>query len=102
MKKILAERKDIAFYIKMFPLKSHPQAYDKAKAILCEKSLKLLDDAHEKKPLPKPSCETNLVDEHIKQAEKLGINSVPASILPDGRVVNGYRDAQTLMNMIGK
>jgi thiol:disulfide interchange protein DsbC len=102
MKKIIEERKDIAFYIKMFPLKSHPQAYDKAKAILCEKSLKLLDDAHEKKPLPKPSCETNLVDEQMKQAEKLGLNSVPALILPDGRIVQGYKDAPTLIPMITK
>jgi thiol:disulfide interchange protein DsbC len=102
MKKIIEERKDIAFYIKMFPLKSHPQAFDKAKAILCEMSLKFLDDAHEKKPVPKPSCDKNLVDEHIKQGEKLGIQSVPTLILPDGRIVPGYKDAQTLINMITK
>ena len=102
MKKIIEERKDIAFYIKMFPLKSHPQAYEKAKAILCEKSLKLLEDAHEGRPLPKPSCETNLVDEHTKQAEKLGIGSVPTLILSDGRIVPGYKDAQALIQLIVK
>ena len=102
MKKIIEERKDIAFYIKMFPLKSHPQAFDKARAILCENSLKLLEDAHEKKPLPKPSCEKNLLEEHIKQAEKVGIQSVPSLILPDGRVLPGYKDAQTLIQMIAK
>jgi thiol:disulfide interchange protein DsbC len=102
MKKIIEERKDIAFYIKMFPLKSHPQAFDKAKAILCEKSLKLLDDAHEKRPLPKPSCDKTPLDEHIKQAEKLGIQSVPTLILPDGRLVPGYKDAQSLIPMITK
>ncbi len=68
MKKIVEERKDIAFYIKMFPLKSHPAAYDKAKAIVCEKSLALLEDAHAKKPIPKPACETSVVDESIKLA----------------------------------
>ena len=102
MKKIIEERNDIAFYIKMFPLKSHPQAYEKAKAILCEKSLKLLEDAHEKRPLPKPSCDTNLVDEHMKQAEKLGLSSVPTIVLSDGRVVPGYKDAQALIQMITK
>lgn len=100
MKKIVEERKDIAFYIKMFPLKIHPQAYEKAKAILCEKSLALLSDAHEKKPLPKASCETTLVDQHIKQAEKLGLGGTPALILPDGRIVQGYREASTLIPMI--
>jgi protein-disulfide isomerase len=42
------------------------------------------------------------VDENIKLAEKLGISSTPASILPDGRIVRGYFDAKTFLNMIGK
>ena len=101
MKKIIEERKDIVFYIKMFPLKSHPAAYDKAKAILCEKSLALLEDAHAKKPIPKPTCETTAVDESIKLGEKLGLSSVPALIFPDGRVMPGYKDAKTLLGLIG-
>jgi thiol:disulfide interchange protein DsbC len=101
MKKIVEERKDIAFFIKMNPLKSHPAAYEKAKAIVCEKSLTLLEDAHEKKPLPKPSCETSVIDENMKLAEKLGLSSVPVLIFPDGRVMPGYRDAKTLLSLIG-
>ena len=101
MKKIVEERKDIAFFIKMNPLKIHPAAYEKAKAIVCEKSLTLLEDAHEKKPLPKPSCETSVIDENMKLAEKLGLSSVPVLIFPDGRVMPGYRDAKTLLSLIG-
>jgi len=101
MKKIVEERKDIAFYIKMFPLKIHPQAYEKAKAIVCEKSLALLDDAHGGKQLPKPKCETTIIDDNIKLAEKLGISSLPSLVFPDGRVITGYQDAKTLLNMIG-
>jgi thiol:disulfide interchange protein DsbC len=102
MKKIIEESKDIAFYIKMFPLKMHPGAYEKAKTIVCEKSLALLEEAFEKGQLPKAKCETSAVDENIKLAEKLGISSTPASILPDGRIVRGYFDAKTFLNMIGK
>jgi thiol:disulfide interchange protein DsbC len=102
MKKVIEERKDIAFYIKMFPLKSHPAAYPKAKAIACEKSLALLEDAHEKRPVPEPKCQTSVVDENIKLAEKLGITSVPTLILPDGKVMAGYRDATALIDLIGK
>lgn len=102
MKKVVEQRKDIVFYIKMFPLKSHPAAYEKAKAIVCEKSLALLDDAHEKKELPKPKCETSVVDENMRLAEKLGMTSVPTVILPDGRVMPGYQDAKTLIDLIGK
>jgi thiol:disulfide interchange protein DsbC len=101
MKKTIDERKDIAFYIKMFPLPSHPEAYQKSKSILCEKSLALLEDAFEKKPIPQPKCETSAVDESIKLAQKLGINSVPTLILPDGRMIPGYKDAKALINLIG-
>jgi thiol:disulfide interchange protein DsbC len=101
MKKIIEERKDIVFFIKMFPLKSHPEAYSKAKAILCEKSISLLEDAFEKKPLPAPKCETSAVDENIKLVEKLGITSTPTLVLPDGRVLPGYKDAKVLISLIG-
>ncbi len=102
MKKIIEERKDIAFYIKMFPLvKIHPGAYEKAKAIVCEKSLTLLEDAFEGKPLPKANCETTIVDENMRLAEKLGISSLPTLILPDGRVISEYIDSKALTNLIG-
>jgi thiol:disulfide interchange protein DsbC len=100
MKKILEERSDIVFYIKLFPLNSHPEAYGKSKAIVCEKSLRLLEDAFEKKSLPKPNCDTLAVDENIKLAKKLGITSVPLLILPDGRLLPGYKDAKTLIGLI--
>lgn len=102
MKKVINERKDIAFYIKMFPLNIHPGAYEKAKAIVCEKSLILLDNAFNKKELPKPKCETTAVDENIKLAQKLGISGTPALILPDGRVIPGAVEAKTLIELIGK
>jgi thiol:disulfide interchange protein DsbC len=101
MKKIIDERKDIVFYLKMFPLKNHPDAYEKSKSIACEKSLALLEDAFEKKPIPKPKCETSVVDENIKLGQKLGITSVPTLVLPDGRTIPGYKDAKTLINLIG-
>lgn len=101
MKKIVEERKDIVFYIKLLPLKIHPAAYEKSKAIVCERSLTLLEEAFEKKPLPKPACETTVVDETMKLADRLGISSLPVTILPDGRILPGYMDAKTLINMIG-
>ena len=101
MKKVVEERKDIAFFIKMYPLPIHPEAYEKSKAIFCEKSLRLLEDAFENKPLPKPTCETSVIDENIKLGNKLNISGAPALILPDGRVIPGYRDAKSLLTLIG-
>ncbi len=101
MKQIVEERKDIAFYIKMFPLRSHPGAYEKAKAIVCQKSVALLEDAYAGKALPKPACETTAVDESMKLGEKIGISSVPTIVLPDGKLMPGANDAKTLIGMIG-
>ncbi len=101
MKKVIEERKDVAFYIIMFPLPMHSGAYDKAKAIVCEKSLALLEDAFAKKELPKPKCDTKVVDENIKLAEKLGINGTPAIIFPDGRLVSGAMDAKAIVKQLG-
>ncbi|MDP2279584.1 MAG: DsbC family protein, partial [Nitrospirota bacterium] len=73
IKNVVEKRKDIAFYIKLFPLtKLHPDAYWKSKSIICEKSLKLLEDNFEKKIIPKPSCETDVIDKNIKLAASLG------------------------------
>ncbi len=102
MKKVVAERKDIAFFIKMLPLPTHKEAYDKAKAIVCEKSLSLLENAFEKKPIPKPKCKTTVIDDNIKIAQKLDVSGLPTMIMPDGRVVSGYHDANALKSLIDK
>lgn len=102
IKKVIAKRKDIAFFIKMFPLPIHPGSYDKAKTIVCEKSLALLDDAFEKKDIPAAKCPAPAVDENIKLAGKLGISGTPAIIFPDGRVVPGYLEADALIKALEK
>jgi thiol:disulfide interchange protein DsbC len=102
MKKVIAERKDIAFYIILYPLPMHKEAYGKSKAIICEKSLELLEAAFEKKPLPKPSCETTVIDENIKLAEKLGISGTPAMVFPDGGLVSGAMEPDAIIKLIDK
>ncbi len=100
LKKIVRKHEDIAFLLKMYPLPIHPEAYDKAKAIVCEKSLKLLEDAFAGKKLPPPSCETTVIDDNIKLARRLGISGTPAIIFPDGRLIPGYVDAETLLEVL--
>lgn len=102
MKKVVAEDKNIAFYIKLYPLKSHRNAYDKAVTIVCKKSLKLLEDSFENKQIEIKKCSSNAVDENIKLAERFGITGTPTLIMPDGRLVVGYRDAKTLKDLIYK
>jgi thiol:disulfide interchange protein DsbC len=100
IKKIIAERDDVVFYIKLYPLPIHPKAYAKSKAIVCEKSVKLLEDAFAGKTLPEPKCETTEVDDNIKLAAELGIRGTPAIIFPDGRLLPGYVPANVLMDLL--
>jgi thiol:disulfide interchange protein DsbC len=101
MKKVIAKRQDIAFYLKLFPLKSvHPDAERKSKSIMCQKSLSLLDDAYKGRQIPDPSCKSGLISGNIKLAEELGIKAVPTLIFPDGRVKTGGLSADEIENAV--
>ncbi len=100
MKKLVAERSDVAFLVKMLPLKIHPNARQKAEAIICAKSLQLLDDSLAGKPLPEPSCETDQVEKNEALARDLGVRSTPTLIFPDGRVVPGAMGADKILEYL--
>jgi thiol:disulfide interchange protein DsbC len=102
MKKVLEQREDIAFYIMMYPLPMHKDAYKKSKSIVCENSLALLEDAYDKKRLPEPTCETSIVDDTIKLARSLDISGTPALILPNGSIVSGFKKADAIIGLIDK
>ncbi|MGZ6292194.1 MAG: DsbC family protein [Syntrophales bacterium] len=100
MKKIVAERKDIAFYIKFLPLEFHKDAYWKAKSIVCNKSVKMLEDNFEKREIPKTECATDEIDNSMKLAHSLGIGGTPSLILPDGRLKVGALPEAELVDLI--
>jgi hypothetical protein len=100
MKKVVEENEDFAFYIKMLPLKIHPAAYGKSKAIICQRSIRLLERAFDGRRVPEPACETTEVDDTVELAERLGITGTPTIVLPDGGVVPGYKDAGELAQLI--
>jgi thiol:disulfide interchange protein DsbC len=102
MKKVIEKRKDISFYIILFPLPMHKDSYRKSKAIMCEKSLSLLDDAFEKKQIPDPKCDTTAIDDNIKLGQKLGVSGTPAMIFPNGVLESGARDADAIISLIDK
>lgn len=100
IKGLIKKRKDIAFYIKLYPLPMHKESYAKSKAILCEKSMKLLDAAFEGKDVPPPTCETQEVGQNIVLAKKLGVTGTPTFVFPDGRVHAGYLDAKGIVKKL--
>jgi thiol:disulfide interchange protein DsbC len=102
MKKVIEKRKDIAFFIKMFPLPMHKGADEKAKAIVCEKSMTLLEDSFANKDIPPAKCTTTVIDDDLKLGAKLGIQGTPAIIFPDGRMVQGYMEADRMISTLEK
>jgi len=98
---LVKERNDIVFLIKMYPLISiHKDSYKKSKIVVCEKTIDMLEKAYNKKPLPETSCDTNIVDETIRLAEKLGITGTPALVLPDGRLIKSFLSAYDINRLI--
>jgi len=101
LKKVVAADPQIAFYIKLFPLKMHPNAYGVAKSILCSRSLDLLEASYAGKPVPPPLCTGHEVDDNLALAAELGIHGTPTLIFPDGKVLSGYRSADDLLSLLG-
>jgi thiol:disulfide interchange protein DsbC len=102
LKKLIAMEPELAIYIKMFPLKMHPNAYDKARVILESKSPEMLDKAFAGEKLPPPGDKDAkaAVDETITIGEKLGIEGTPAMIMPDGRLISGAMNAERIELLI--
>ncbi len=98
--KIVAEKPDIAFYLKLFPIASHPESYGISKAVICDNSLSLLEESFAGKKVPAPTCETDAVEKNVALAKKLGITSTPTLILPDGRILPGFKPAEKLIEIL--
>jgi thiol:disulfide interchange protein DsbC len=93
---------DVAFYIKLYSRNNNPAVAEKARSIICAKSPALLEDAYAGKPIPPAICKTSAPEETLKLADRLNIRGTPTLVLPDGRVVTGYRDANTLMKLLAE
>jgi len=109
MEKIAAEHPELAFFIKLFPLPSHPGSVPKAKAIACvkakdgnSKAAALLAAALKGKPVPAPDCDTEQIDNNILLARELHIGTTPTLIMPDGRVLPGYKNAAEIVAAVNE
>ncbi len=104
LEKVADEHEDIAIFVKMYPLPSHPSSYPKAKAVVCaalkgdnERAAALLSDTLEGKQIPAPDCETDQLEQNIALVRELRISSTPTLIMPDGRVLPGYKTADHIV-----
>lgn len=101
LKKVVASDPDIAFLIKLFPLKMHPNAYGISQSVLCADSLELLEASFADKPIPPATCQSRAVDQTIEVAQTLGIRATPTMILPDGMRIDGAKKAEEILKLLG-
>ena len=74
---------------------------DKMISVWCsDDQHKSLTQAKNGQNLPQRDCETPIM-EHYNLGNELGISGTPAIIFPDGRLIPGYLDADTLVSMLG-
>jgi len=102
LKKVVAERGDIAFYLKFYPLPSHPESYGISKSIVCGQSLDYLELSFAGKPIPEPACETEEIDNNLKLVKELGIRSTPTLVLPDGTILPGFKPAGKILEILDR
>ena len=101
IRKAVTKDADVAFLVMPYPRNRNDKAtYRKCLAVVCSKSEKLLDDAYAGKELPEASCKTDAVNETMRLAERLKIQGTPTMILPDGRMVSGYMEAEALLALL--
>jgi thiol:disulfide interchange protein DsbC len=100
MKQVIEKRKDIAFYVILYPLPMHKDAYKKAQAVQCEKSVALLNDAFSGKTVPEPACGKEQIEKNLALAKALDINGTPTLIREDGTMISAYLPADKLIEWI--
>ncbi len=102
LEKVVKRDPEIAFLIKLFPLKMHPNAYEASRSIVCNNSMELLEISFAGKPVPPANCDSKAVDQTLALVAELGIRSTPTLVMPDGLVVPGYKKAEALLALIGE
>jgi protein-disulfide isomerase len=100
MEEVIAQRTDVVFYIILFPLPNYKDSYWKAKSILCNKSLKMLQDSFAEKRIPRTECDPKEIDLNIRLARDLEIRGTPTTIFADGRVRSGAISARELIELL--
>jgi len=101
LEEVLKKDPDVVFFVKMLPLVNiHPDSHRIARTILCEKSVKLLEDSFAGRKIPDPTCQSDAVDKTLELAQELGIDSTPTLVFPDGRIIPGYRPAAAILELL--
>lgn len=105
---LVKEDPRLLVYILLYPLDIHPDAARKVDSIICtsrndmEAGLGLLEKSFSGKEVPSPTCTDSPSSRSKKVAERLGIAMTPSLILPDGRIVAGFKKKEEISTLIAE
>jgi thiol:disulfide interchange protein DsbC len=102
LKKLIKQMPELAVYVMPYPLPVHPDAYDKSRAILTFKDQATLDKAFSGQPLPAIGTMDGVASLHdiINYARRNGLAATPSIVLPDGRVLSGFKSVEELQKIL--
>jgi thiol:disulfide interchange protein DsbC len=82
----------------------HKDAYKKAQAIQCSKSLDMLDDAFFGKMVPEPpaTCTADVIEKNKALAKTFDFSGTPTLVRDDGTVLFGFLPEDKLVEWIEK
>lgn len=100
--KLEKSKVDVAIYILLYPLPSHPQAYDTSRVLVASKDKTLLNSAFEGKNISKPVGDQGKaeIEAVARFAHSHGISGTPTMVLPNGSVITGVRDFESLKKLL--
>jgi thiol:disulfide interchange protein DsbC len=104
MKQIIAKRDDVSFALMLIPLPMHQDSPKKIEAILCSRSLAMLDDAFAGKTVPAPAatCTGDATERNKALAKTLQFDGTPTLVRDDGLVHSGVLPEEKLLDWIDK
>lgn len=106
LENLIKEEPNLTVYLIVFGLEIHPNANWKSESIICkskesmEEALKLLELSYSGKEVPKINCNKNYAEANKKLANSLGISGTPTIVLPNGKVISGWRTKDDLKKII--
>jgi thiol:disulfide interchange protein DsbC len=104
IKQVIEKRRDVAFELILNPLPMHKEAYKKAQAIQCSKSLEMLDDGFSGKTVPEPpaGCTADVIEKNKALAKTMEFSGTPTLVRDDGTVLFGFLQEEKLLEWIDK
>lgn len=95
---------ELSVHILLYPLPTHPDAYDKSRAILTFKKQSILDKAFAGDVIPSVGTKDAIIElnEIVNFARRNGVTAVPTIVLSNGTVLVGFKTAEELKTILDK